>query len=158
MVFAKGRKLHALGHIIGQCFLLDIRCRQGRFFSFCFFRFRNTLLLGCQVNTAFLADFLIVAVNIGDQLPEVLLIVSKLDRSSFQLLALTPAGNIAKAVFGSLNAIILANRIRGYFQPLLPRCAGPFTFPAKLLNGLFAADKIQTRLLRKHDTPIFWQF
>ena len=158
MVFAKGRKLHALGHIIGQCFLLDIRCRQGRFFSFCFFRFRNTLLLGCQVNTAFLADFLIVAVNIGDQLPGSLADSLQTGSQLLQLLALTPAGNIAKAVFGSLNAIIFANRIRDTFSLYFLGVPVLFTFLQKLLNGLFAADEIQTRLLRKHDTPIFWQF
>ena len=99
-----------------------------------------------------------MAVNIGDQLPGSLADSLQTGSQLLQLLALTPAGNIAKAVFGSLNAIILANRIRDTFSLYFLGVPVLFTFLQKLLNGLFAADKIQTRLLRKHDTPIFWQF
>src|SRR5699024_6574648 len=86
------------------------------FFSFCFFRFRNMLLLSCQINTAFLTDFLIVAVNIGDQLPGSLADSLQTGPQFLQLLTLAPAGNITETVLGSLNAIILANRIRDTFS------------------------------------------
>ena len=70
---------------------------------------RNFLLghhlfrLGGQVNAALLTNFLVVPVNIGNQLTGGLIDNLQAGPQLLQFLALTPAGDIAEAVLASLD-------------------------------------------------------
>src|SRR5699024_10314094 len=67
--------------------------------------------LGGKVNAALLTDFLVVPVNIGNQLTGGLIDNLQAGPQLLQFLALTPTGDIAEAVLASLDTVILANRI-----------------------------------------------
>ena len=115
VVFSEVWKLHALCYIVGQIAgLLSIRYLSGIFWLL--YRGGFRLYLCMRVDSALFADFLIVALNIGDQ--SVGGFVDGLQTGSqfFQFLALTPACNIAEAVFSSLDAKILADRIGNAFS------------------------------------------
>ena len=76
-----------------------------------------TLLLrrGSQVNAALLADLLVVALDVVNQLAGSLVDGLQAGPQLFQLLALGPGCNIAKAVFSGLDSKILADRIGDAF-------------------------------------------
>ena len=79
--------------------------RRGLLLGRCLFR------LGGQVNAALLTNFLVVPVNIGNQLTGGLIDNLQAGPQFLQFLALAPTGDIAEAVVGSLDTVILANRI-----------------------------------------------
>ena len=64
-----------------------------------------------QVNAALLADFFVVALNVGDQLTGSLVDGLQAGPQLLQLLVLGPGSDVAKAVFTGLDAEILADRI-----------------------------------------------
>ena len=71
-------------------------------------RFRG----GSQVNAALLADFLVVALDVVNQLAGSLVDGLQTGPQLLQLLVLRPGSDVAKTVLAGLDAEILANRIR----------------------------------------------
>ena len=68
-----------------------------------------------EINPTLFAYFLIVALNVRDQSARGLIDGLQTGSQLFQFLALTPACNIAEAVFSGLNAKIFADRIGDAF-------------------------------------------
>src|SRR5699024_9110017 len=66
---------------------------------------------GSGVNAALLTDFLVVPVNVGNQLTGGLIDNLQAGPQFLQFLALAPAGDITKAVVTSFDTVILADRI-----------------------------------------------
>ena len=83
--------------------------------------------------------------------------VSKLALSSSQFLALTPAGNIAEAVFSGFNAKIFADCIEMLSASTSLRVTVFPLFLQKLGEGRKAANKIQPFFLGQHQASIFRQ-
>ena len=114
--------------------------------------------LGVQINPTLFADFLVVALNVRDKLTRCLIDNFQTVSQFLQFLALTPAGNIAKAVFSGLNAKILTNRIGNAFS-LHFLCAAVFLLLLqKLGEGRKAASKIQPFFLGQHQVSGLRQF
>ena len=67
---------------------------------------------GSQVNAALLADFLVVALDVVNQLAGSLVDGLQTGPQLLQLLVLRPGSDVAKTVLAGLDAEILANRIR----------------------------------------------
>ena len=104
MVFSEVWKFHALCYIVSQ--IAGWLLYRGGF----------RLCLCTRVDSALFADFLIVALNVGDQSAGGFVDGLQTGSQFFQLLALTPTGNIAKAVFSCLDAKIFADCIGDAFS------------------------------------------
>ena len=146
VVFSEVWKFHALCYIVGQ--IAGWLLYRGGF----------RLCLCMRVDSALFADFLIVALNVGDQSAGGFVDGLQTGSQFFQLLALTPTGNIAKAVFSSLDAKILADRIGDAFSLHFFRVTIFPLFLQKLGEGRKATGKIQPFFLGQHQASIFRQF
>ena len=151
MVFSEVWKLHALCYIVGQIAgLLSIRYLSGIFWLLYRGGFRLCFCIG--VNSALFADFLIVALNVGDQSAGGFVDGLQTGSQLFQLFALAPACNIAEAVFSSLDAKILADRIGDAFSLHFLRVA---VFDCLFFCGwIFLNCKAPFKLIFVHITPI----
>ena len=107
------------------------------------------------INSTLFADFLIVALNVRDQSAGGLIDGFQTGSQFFQFLALTPAGNIAEAVFSGLNLKIFADRIGDAFSLHFLRMAVFLLFLQKLSEGRKATDKIQPFFLGQPKIPFF---
>ena len=154
VVFSEVWKFHALCYIVGQIAgLLSIRYLSG----ICWLLYRGgfRLYLCMRVDSALFADFLIVALNVRDQSAGGLIDGLQTGSQFFQFLALTPAGNIAEAVFSCLDAKILADCIGDAFSLHFLRVAVFPLFLQKLGEGRKAANKIQPFFLGQPKIPFF---
>ena len=98
-----------------------------------------------------------MALNVRDQSAGGLIDGLQTGSQLFQFLALTPACNIAEAVFSSLNPKIFADRIGDAFSLHFLRVAVFPLFLQKLGEGRKAANKIQPFFLGQHQASIFRQ-
>ena len=98
-----------------------------------------------------------MALNVRDQSAGGLIDGLQTGSQLFQFLALTPTGNIAEAVFSSLDAKILADRIGDTFSLHFLRVAVFPMFLQKLGEGRKAVNKIQSFFLGQHQASIFRQ-
>ena len=151
MVFSEVWKFHALCYIVGQIAgLLSIRYLSGIFWLL--YRGGFRLYLCMRVDSALFADFLIVALNIGDQSAGGFVDGLQTGSQFFQLLALTPTGNIAKAVFSCLNSKIFADCIGDAFSLHFFRVT---VFDCLFFCGcIFLNCKTPFKLIFVHITPI----
>ena len=92
------------------------------------------LLFGSQVNAALLADFLVVTLDVVNQLTGSLVDGLQAGPQLLQLLVLGPGSDVAKAVFTGLDAEILADRIGNAF--------GLHFLGVAVLSGLFHRRQI----------------
>ena len=98
-----------------------------------------------------------MALNVRDQSAGGLIDGLQTGSQLFQFLALTPACNIAEAVFSGLNAKIFADRIGDAFSLHFLRVAVFPLFLQKLGEGRKAANKIQPFFLGQDQASIFRQ-
>ena len=98
-----------------------------------------------------------MALNVRDQSAGGLVDGFQTGSQLFQFLALTPACNIAEAVFSGLDAKILADCIGDAFSLHFLRVAVFPLFLQKLGEGRKAANKIQPFFLGQHQASIFRQ-
>ena len=157
VVFSEVWKLHALCYIVGQIAgWLGVRYLSG----ICRLLYRGgfRLCLCMGVNSTLFADFLIVALNVGDQSAGGFVDGLQTGSQLFQFLALTPACNIAEAVFSGLNTKILADRIGDAFSLHFLRVAVFPLFLQKLGEGRKAANKIQTFFFGQSKITFFGKF
>ena len=96
-----------------------------------------------------------MALNVRDQSAGGLIDGLQTGSQFFQFLALTPAGNIAEAVFSGLDAKILADCIGDAFSLHFLRVAVFPLFLQKLSEGRKATDKIQPFFLGQPKIPFF---
>ena len=110
-----------------------------------------------EINPTLFAYFLIVALNVRDQSARGLIDGLQTGSQLFQFLALTPACNIAEAVFSGLNAKIFADCVGDAFSLHFLRVAVFPLFLQKLGEGRKAANKIQPFFLGQDQASIFRQ-
>jgi hypothetical protein len=91
-----------------------------------------------------------VALNVRNQSAGGLVDGLQTGSQLFQFLALTPACNIAEAVFSGLNAKIFADRIGDAFSLYFFRVTVFLLFLQKLGESRKAANKIQPFFLGQH--------
>ena len=151
VVFSEVWKFHALCYIVGQIAgLLSIRYLSGIFWLL--YRGGFRLYLCMRVDSALFADFLIVALNVGDQSAGGFVDGLQTGSQLFQLFALAPACNIAEAVFSGLDAKILADRIGDAFSLHFFRVT---VFDCLFFCGwIFLNCKTPFKLIFVHITPI----
>ena len=109
------------------------------------------------INPTLFAYFLIVALNVRDQSAGGFVDGLQTGSQFFQFLALTPACNIAEAVFSGLDAKIFADCVGDAFSLHFLRVAVFTMFLQKLGEGRKAANKIQPFFLGQHQASIFRQ-
>ena len=140
VVFSVVWKFHALCYIVSQ--IAGWLLYRGGF----------RLCLCMRVDSALFADFLIVALNVGDQSAGGFVDGLQTGSQLFQLFALAPACNIAEAVFSGLDAKILADRIGDAFSLHFLRVA---VFDCLFFCGcIFLNCKTPFKLIFVHITPI----
>ena len=151
VVFSEVWKFHALCYIVGQIAgRQPIRYLNG----ICWLLYRGgfRLYLCMRVDSALFADFLIVALNVGDQSAGGFVDGLQTGSQLFQFLALTPTGNIAKAIFSSLDAKIFADCIGDAFSLHFFRVT---VFDCLFFCGcIFLNCKTPFKLIFVHITPI----
>ena len=140
MVFSEIWKFHALCYIVSQ--IAGWLLYRGGF----------RLCLCMRVDSALFADFLIVALNVGDQSAGGFVDGLQTGSQLFQLFALAPACNIAEAVFSGLDAKIFADCVGDAFSLHFLRVA---IFDCLFFCGwIFLNCKTPFKLIFVHIAPI----